>query len=208
MANWLQEIREFDFNNADKEEMGIWPTPIKILILSMIVIVIGFSTYQFSIKNMRNQINSNINMESEKIVELQLKAASSASVHKYKKQMIEVQKMLNQLVSRLPTEIEIPELLDDINESAIDSGLEIRKIDLLDEFDMKFYVEMPINIIVVGGYQDVLTFIGNISNLDRIVVVKDVVMERDSENMVNANIVAKTFRYVEYVEEENDEEAE
>lgn len=201
---WIEEVRSFDFSSADKDEMGIWPTPIKALLVIALVSMISVFGYQFMIKKTINIIYSVESKEVEKLSTLQINAASTSNLSEYKKQMVEVQTMLNRLVSRLPTDIEVPGLLDDINQSAIESGLEIDQIELLEEVNMQYFVEMPINIVVKGGYQDALSFISAVSSLDRIVVVKDVVMDKHSDNKIKAKILAKTYRYQEVVNVEED----
>jgi type IV pilus assembly protein PilO len=201
IVKWIADIREFDFQGADKSEMGIWPGPIKVMMGLILTLSISALAYQFAVSPAQKVNGSEMKKERESLVELQMKAASAASIGEYKRQMIQVQSMLNRLVSRLPTQIEIPGLLDDMNKSALESGLDIESLELMDEIVTQFYVELPISVVVKGAYQDILTFISHVSNLDRIVVVKEVRAIKESENTIQAIIVAKTFRYVEAVDE-------
>ena len=58
------------------------------------------------------------------------------------------------LLRQLPSDTEVPGLLEDITRTGLGSGLEFEEIKLQPEVAQQFYIELPINIKVIGGYHD------------------------------------------------------
>lgn len=134
--------------------------------------------------------------------------------------MKEMTESFSALLNQLPKDTEVPGLLDDISEKGQTSGLNFEAIDLQQEKRADFYMELPINIKVKGGYHDFGTFVSGIAGLPRIVTLHDFVIQlsdkdqgkpgsknvknnqagevqnrpRNSEEL-SMTILAKTYRY-------------
>ena len=68
--------------------------------------------------------------------------------------MVEMKSTFDSLLSRLPTDTEVPGLLEDIDTRGSESGLTINSIKLEAERTAEYYIELPISIDVEGGYHD------------------------------------------------------
>lgn len=82
-------------------------------------------------------------------------------MEKYRQQIAEMEESFEALKKQLPNDTEVPGLLEDIDEKGVGSRLVIDSITLQPEKPAEFYVELPIDIKVTGGYL----------NLDRLSVV-------------------------------------
>ena len=109
------------------------------------------------------------------------------------------------LVRQLPSDTEVPGLLEDITNRGIASGLEFTSIDLQPEQAAEFYVELPIKMVVEGTYHDLGAFVSGIAGLPRIVTLHDfdIVPGDESDGSLTLSITAKTYRY----KDENEEDA-
>ncbi|HBO5161887.1 TPA: type IV pilus assembly protein PilM [Pseudomonas aeruginosa] len=102
------------------------------------------------------------------------------------------------LSSQLGADTEVPGLLEDITRTGLGSGLEFEEIKLLPEVAQQFYIELPIQISVVGGYHDLATFVSGVSSLPRIVTLHDFEIKPvapGSTSKLRMSILAKTYRY-------------
>ena len=102
------------------------------------------------------------------------------------------------LLKQLPSDTEVPGLLEDITRTGLGSGLEFEEIKLLPEAAQQFYIELPIQITVVGAYHDLATFVSGVASLPRIVTLHDfdLVPANDSgSSKLRMSILAKTYRY-------------
>ena len=82
---------------------------------------------------------------------------------------------------QLPSDTEVPGLLEDITYTGLGAGLVIDSINLMPEVLHEFYIELPINISVRGTYHDIGTFVSGVSNLPRIVTLHDFSIKKDKE---------------------------
>jgi type IV pilus assembly protein PilO len=61
--------------------------------------------------------------------------------------MVEMEESFGALISQLPSDTEVPGLLEDITNKGLLNGLSISSIDLQPEISREFYVELPIAIV-------------------------------------------------------------
>ena len=91
----------------------------------------------------------------------------------------------------------MPGLLEDIDEKGVGSRLVIDSITLQPEKPAEFYVELPIDIKVTGGYHEFGSFVSGIAGMPRIVTLHNFSISRkkDSSSALVMEIQAKTYRY-------------
>lgn len=95
----------------------------------------------------------------------------------------------------LPEEQQIPDLLDNISKSGLQSGLEFKRFRPSGSKDYGFFQEMTINVEVTGGFHNFLLFCDKLANLTRIVKVRNISMSYD-KNKVNTSCQAVTYKFV------------
>ena len=126
------------------------------------------------------------------------KAAQAANLEAYRQQKEEMEAAFGALLRQLPSDTEVPGLLEDITRTALDNDLTIQSIDLNAEVQTEFYVELPISIVVEGGFHRIGTFVSGVANLSRIVTLHDFRIEPQREGSeLRMEILAKTYRYLE-----------
>ena len=100
-------------------------------------------------------------------------------------------------MSQLPSDTEVPGLLEDISSKGELNGLSIEAISLLEEVLEEFYVELPIAISATGSYHDLGAFVSGMAGLPRIVTLHDfeIEMQDNDSTGLRMDIMAKTYRY-------------
>ena len=153
--------------------------------------------YYYQIDGLREKLNSERNSEADLRRDFERKSFEAANLEAYKRQMLEMEESFGALVSQLPSDTEVPGLLEDITNKGEQNGLAISKIDLLPEVPQAFYIELPISIVAVGSYHDLGAFISGMAGLPRIVTLHDFNIRASGTNtsQLQMNIVAKTYRY-------------
>lgn len=102
------------------------------------------------------------------------------------------------LLRQLPSDTEVPGLLEDITSAGLNSGLEFEEIKLLPEVTQPFYIELPIQIKVFGSYHDLATFVSAVAGMPRIVTSHDFAIKpvaAGNSSKLAMNILVKTYRY-------------
>lgn len=100
----------------------------------------------------------------------------------FQAKVAQLQVDLNKALRELPDGREIPALLSDIDGLARKSGLEVRKFQPLPEVTREYYAEVPVQIVMDGGFHEVGTFFDKVSKMNRIVSVADVLLSDAAEN--------------------------
>mgnify|MGYP002641717826 FL=1 len=193
----LRSLREFDFGNLDFENVGSWPVPIKVGAALLVLALVLVGGYYYQVDGLREKLNSERNSEADLRRDFERKSFEAANLEAYKRQMLEMEESFGALVSQLPSDTEVPGLLEDITNKGEQNGLAISKIDLLPEVPQEFYIELPISIVAAGSYHDLGAFISGMAGLPRIVTLHDFNIQASGTNtsQLQMNIVAKTYRY-------------
>jgi type IV pilus assembly protein PilO len=191
----LKELKEIDFADLDIQQIGIWPKPVKMILLVSVVIVVLLSGYFFKVKDLRQQHLTEFRKETTLLQQYETKSFQAANLDAYRQQMIELDKTFGALLKQLPKDTEVPGLLEDITEVAYGSGLSMKSISLQPEKVSEFYIELPIKIDVTGDYHDFGSFVSGVAALPRIVTLHDYSIKNIDGGLLNMVVEAKTYRY-------------
>jgi type IV pilus assembly protein PilO len=197
LADSLKSLNEFDINDLDMNNAGIWPAPVKAIALLLVFGLIMGGGYWFFIKDQFAQLDRVKSAELELRQNYENKAYQVASLSVFKAQMLEMEETFGALVRQLPSETEVPGLLEDITNTALGSGLALQEVKLQPEQKRDFYSELPINIRVSGSYHELAAFVSSVASLPRIVTLHDLTIKpsgADSDQL-DMQVVARTYRY-------------
>ncbi len=194
MDAFKNAFKGFDPNNMDFSTSGSWPVGVKFVCYLLLLLVIIAAGWHFYATDKQNAMKKEISKEKNLKAVYQEKAFQVANLEALRKQMEDVEERFSELKKQLPTEKEVPGLLDDITLLGRDSGLEIGSIALQPERKQEFYIELPIQINVSGSYHQLGQFVSGIASLSRIVTLHDYVITPNA-NKVTMDISAKTYRY-------------
>ncbi len=197
LEDTLRSLREFDVNDINLDNIGTLPVPIKVILALLLFGLVLTGGYYYHIKNLQEQLAKVQGQEATLKQEFEKKAFQVANLDAYRRQMVEMEESFGALISQLPSDTEVPGLLEDITNKGLLNGLEIASIDLRPEVSREFYVELPISIVASGSYHDLGAFISGMAGLPRIVTLHDFVIRAGADNNapLNMNITAKTYRY-------------
>jgi len=193
----IRPLRDFDVNDLDLDSVGSWPLVIKVFIWAVIIVAVLLLGYYYHIEGLQQQLAKIQAEEVELKKEFEKKAFQAANLSAYRRQMEEMEESFGALVSQLPSDTEVPGLLEDITNKGLLNGLEISSIDLQKEQSREYYIELPILILATGSYHDLGAFISAMAGLPRIVTLHDFTIGSKStdSNQLNMRIIAKTYRY-------------
>lgn len=187
----LQDIN-WDFNEA-----GNWPPLIKllaILLVSLILIVVW--VYSDTL----DQLDALSKVEKEELVlkeTFENKQAKAVNLAAYKQQLSDMQKQFGAMLQQLPNKTQIADLLVDVSQAGLASGLEFSLFQPLGESRKDFYAEKPIRLTVQGTYHEIGEFVSNLAALPRIVTLHNVSLTPNSaKGSLTMNATAKTYRYL------------
>ncbi|WP_432471739.1 type 4a pilus biogenesis protein PilO [Amphritea sp. HPY] len=187
-------FRGFDPDNLDLNAAGNWPIGVKVVAYLLVFAIIAGLGLHFYISDIQKGLDREVKKEAGLRQQVQIKTTQVASLAQLRQQMADVEERFAELLKQLPTEKEVPGLLEDITDIGRSSGLNIAKIELAAEKKSKFYIELPINIQVSGTYHQMGQFVSGVAAIPRIVTLHDYSISPSGGSLA-MKISAKTYRY-------------
>jgi type IV pilus assembly protein PilO len=197
-SQWFAGLRNVDLNDLDTSNMGSWPPAIKALVGVLLMLLVLALGYTFYLSDLQDQLHLKREEELTLKEQFATKARMAANLELYTQQMKEMETSFGVLLRQLPSDTEVPGLLEDITRTGLGSGLEFEEIKLLPEVTQPFYIELPIQITVIGAYHDLATFVSGVAGLPRIVTLHDFDLapaNPEGGAKLRMSILAKTYRY-------------
>ena len=194
----FKSLGKIDFAELDLNNIGSWPAAVRALdciILFVAVLALG---YFMHLTDLQESLDRNKQQEVTLKEEFTLKVRQAANLEEYKEQMQLMEASFEALLRQLPSDTEVPGLLEDITSAGLNSGLEFEEIKLLPELTQPFYIELPIQVKVFGTYHDLATFVSAVASMPRIVTLHDFSIKpvvAGNSSKLAMNILVKTYRY-------------
>jgi type IV pilus assembly protein PilO len=201
LKDMFQELRDFDVQDLnDVERMGVWPLGIKLIIAIVLTAGVFGLTYNYMVKPDINTL-SRVTLEEDELKQrYESKAFQVANLDAYREQLEGMRLTFGALLRQLPNETAIPALLDDINNTGAQAGIDITGIDILSAVDRELFVEQPFRVDAIGEYHELGNFASGLAGLPRIVTLHDFSISLASDSTGDAPLKvtfqAKTYRYL------------
>ncbi|MCF7201490.1 type 4a pilus biogenesis protein PilO [Pseudomonas oligotrophica] len=198
LADTMESLKKVDLSELDMNNLGSWPAPVKVIAAILLLLALLAAGYYFHLSDLKLELERQQAQEETLKQQFSTKAFQAANLEAYKAQMVEMETSFGVLLRQLPSDTEVPGLLEDITRTGLGSGLEFEEIKLQPEVVQQFYIELPIQISVVGGYHDLATFVSGVASLPRIVTLHDFdisPVKDATSSKLRMNILAKTYRY-------------
>lgn len=195
-----ESSRNIDLNNLDPQNPGVWPLVVKVVVWVFCAAAVIAGGYIYVLTPLREELATAQQQEASLKTTFEDKANKAANLEAYRKQMVEMEALFKALVSQLPSDTEVPGLLEDISQIGEKSGLKIKEIGLQPEQSKEIFVELPISLSLAGAYHDLGSFVSGIASMPRIVTLHDFTITRDpaagaGNGQLNVSILAKTYRF-------------
>jgi type IV pilus assembly protein PilO len=196
-------MTNFNLNELTLDNVGQWPKAIKIgIVVFLSVLLIGLG-YWLIVKKNFEQYDI---LKAEEVTlknDFELKQRQASNLNAYRNQMIIMQERFGNMLKQLPTQNEMPGLLEDISKTGIASGLTFDLFAPLPEVKHDFYIEVPIKIVVVGNYHQFAVFLSRVAQMSRIVTLHDFMVEgvipdkqkKAPVGLLTMQMTAKIYRY-------------
>ncbi len=180
--------------NWDINASGAWPVPVKALVIAIICAVLAGAWFYLDTLGQLEELNSSEKKELDLKTEFEEKQKKSANLQDYRDQLAQIETSLAIMIKQMPTQEEVASLLVDISQTGLASGLEFRLFQPGTPVARDFYSELPINIQVIGKYEELSLFVSGLAALPRIVTVHDVKMTPvGKEDTIVMDTTVKTY---------------
>ena len=187
-----------NINELDLADVARWPTAARAVVILFLMGGVIFLGYWFHTKDQLVELDSAVDKEEGLKIIFETKARQAANLEAYEKQLEEMRESFGAMLRQLPNQTEVADLLVDVSQTGLASGLEFELFQPRAETPKEFYAELPISIRVIGGYHEFGEFVSGVAALPRIVTIHDVSISRvGNTGLLGMNLTAKTYRYIE-----------
>ena len=203
----------FDLRNLDTSNPGGWPSSVKAFFCALLVVFIFVLGWFLLINDQRTLLDSEKNKESGLRTQFENKQARAVNLEPLKLQLADMELMLQQMLRQLPSRTEMADLIVDISQTALASGIQNELFQPQAEIKKEFYAEKPIKLRMVGTYHQFGAFVSGVASLPRVVIMTmhDISLKpRDGGTAGGALLLegtVKTYRYLDADEEAETAEA-
>jgi type IV pilus assembly protein PilO len=129
------------------------------------------------------------------------KKAIALDLTRYRVEVERLKQRLNEALTLLPNEAEIPELLQKLASLVEQSDCQMKQFQPEGEVAQTFYARIPVRMEISGNYHSIAVFFDKVAKLARIVNVTDIKLgEPELENkkvVLQASFIATTFKFLE-----------
>jgi len=182
----------------DFEDIGGWPTPIKIASGVLLFLLILLGAYFFVYKDQQVTLEQSQQQEQRLFKEFKAKQKKASNLDAFKAQLEQMKQIFSQLLRQLPSKAEMPDLLVDISQTALATGIKVELFKPGQETPHDFYAEKPIQLKMIGKFHQFGAFVSGVASLPRIVILTmhDISIRPANNGGLVLEGTAKTYRYM------------
>jgi len=192
-------LKELDFNN-----IGAWPQQWKMVLCGLLTVGIVLVAWFALINGKRDTL---LKLERDEVAlrkQFEDEQGKAANLEPLRQQLAQMELVLQQMLRQLPSKTEMPDLIVDISQTALASGLTNELFKPLPEMPREFYAEKPIELRMVGSYHQFGAFVSGVASLPRAVILTmhDISLKpKDRGGITRAGVLelsgtVKTYRYL------------
>ncbi|HDS0949522.1 TPA: type 4a pilus biogenesis protein PilO [Stenotrophomonas maltophilia] len=163
--------KKVELKNLDFNDIGNWPQKAKIVFCALVALVIMFVLYMLMISGKREELAG---LESQEVAlrdKFSEEQKRAVNLEPLKQQLAQMEQVLQQMLRQLPSKTEMPDLIIDISQTALSSGLTNQLFEPEQEQIKEFYAEKPIKLKMVGSYHQFGAFVSGVASLPRVVIL-------------------------------------
>ena len=209
--------KKFNINELDFNDIGNWPQNAKMVFCAFVALLIIGLSWFLLISGKRDELSTLERRETELRAEFEKEQGRAVNLEPLKQQLAQMEQVLQQMLRQLPSKTEMPDLIIDVSQTALSSGLVNELFEPQSEQVREFYAEKPIKLRMVGSYHQFGAFVSGVASLPRVVILTmhDINLKpKDPKSGITARSGAlelsgtvKTYRYLDETEMEQQEQA-
>jgi type IV pilus assembly protein PilO len=166
MSQKKMALRDLSFNNT-----VIWPQQYKIGLCVLIGAVIVGLVWYLIVRDQRAELQVLERQEADLRAEFETKQGRASNLEPLKQQLAQMEQQLQQMLRQLPSKTEMPDLIIDISQTALATGISNELFKPGPESPKEFYAEKPISLRMVGTYHQFGAFVSGVASLPRVVIM-------------------------------------
>ena len=162
-----------DLRGLDRNNVGGWPMPVKIFFCAMVFTLLLALGWYLMVKPKQEELEGLVANEQTLRTQFVDRQGRAANLEALTLQLENMQKMLRELLRQLPNKTQMADLLVDISQTALASGIttEVFQPGPEQVRPEDYYAEKPISLKLRGTFHQFGNFISGVAALPRVVIL-------------------------------------
>ena len=167
----MNQKKKFKLSDLDFNNIGSWPQQAKVVFCVLLAAFILIMAYLLLIRGKVDELRGLESQESTLRKQFEDEQGKAANLEPLRQQLAQMEQVLQQMLRQLPSKTEMPDLIIDISQTALSSGLANELFQPEPETLKEFYAEKPIQLRMVGNYHQFGAFVSGVASLPRVVIL-------------------------------------
>ncbi|WP_374013298.1 type 4a pilus biogenesis protein PilO [Pseudoxanthomonas koreensis] len=207
----MSQKKKFKVSDLDFNNIGGWPQQAKVGFCVLVAIFILVMAYLLVIRGKSEELQGLESKEAQLRTTFEVEQGKAANLEPLRQQLAQMEQVLQQMLRQLPSRTEMPDLIIDISQTALSSGLTNELFQPGPETPKEFYAEKPIALRMVGNYHQFGAFVSGVASLPRVVILTmhDIQLQPKEKGQgisragsLELSGTVKTYRYLDETEME------
>lgn len=193
-------MKNIDLKDLDFKTAASWPNELKYAACAFLIFIIALLAWFLIISGKRDEYLGLATEEMSLRQEFENEQGKAANLEPLKQQLADMELILQKMLRQLPSKNDMPDLIVDVSQEALSSGITNELFQPGPEEPKDFYAEKPIAIRMVGTYHQFGNFMSGVASLPRVVIMTmhDIALkprDKDPKILELAGTI-KTYRYL------------
>ena len=167
----MNQKKKFKLSDLDFNNIGSWPQQAKVVFCVLLAAFILIMAYLLLIRGKVDELRGLESQESTLRKQFEDEQGKAANLEPLRQQLAQMEQVLQQMLRQLPSKTEMPDLIIDISQTALSSGLANELFQPGPESPKEFYAEKPIALRMLGNYHQFGAFVSGVASLPRVVIL-------------------------------------
>ena len=167
----MNQKKKFKLSDLDFNNIGSWPQQAKVVFCVLLAAFILIMAYLLLIRGKVDELRGLESQESTLRKQFEDEQGKAANLEPLRQQLAQMEQVLQQMLRQLPSKTEMPDLIIDISQTALSSGLANELFQPGPESPKEFYAEKPIALRMLGNYHQFGAFVSGVDSLPRVVIL-------------------------------------
>lgn len=190
-------------NNLDFNNLHLLNLPAKLFIALLAVAAILGGGYAGLFKSQLESLEEYEAKETELKNTYKQKSIDAASLDNLKEEFAAIQSAFNIMLKQLPTDSEIPNLVQELHQAGSSNGLRLDSVIPQPPVDDGPIQRLPYSISITGNYNQISQFTRDVGSLSRIITLESLKITQSAENgggadgkssILNLSAIATTYK--------------
>lgn len=182
-------------NEIDIQSLHLLGAPVKALLACAVVAAVLALSYFALFRDQLGKLESAKKQETTLKQTYTDKSVQAANLNTLKDELTAIRSSFNVLLKQLPTDAEIPNLIQELHQSGATNGMRMNSVTPQTPVNDGPIQVLPYNISITGNYEQLAQFTRDVGALSRIITLESLKLKSDDKNnALTLDAIANTYK--------------